>query len=379
MKEGKPQEGLVKKHIYFILFIVCLFLLVSFTKQKPEWKGKIEAKDGVIIVKNPKEPMYDENIFALKEDLSIGAAEGREDYMFSLIVSIDIDEKGNIYVLDVKEAQLKVFNREGRLIRIIGRMGQGPGELQNPYTVQIAAQNEIVIWDPIPRRFLFFSPEGEYKKSISTTNLFNPPILDDEGNIVSLVIIDEGEGHRYELQRLDSELNPLTFYISYLRPELAGYNPFRSTLQWALTNKNEIVCGHPDEGYDIKIFNPEGKVIRNIVKDYAPVMITQEEIKRAKVPPESLRSIPKFHSAFRWIVIDEDNRIFVCSWERPENILGRYIDVFSPEGKFIVKIPLEYEMLMGAPIVFKGRNLYLVKTDEDGYQYVKRYKVTLNY
>ena len=157
--------------------------------------------------------------------------------MFSLIVSVDIDEKGNIYVLDVKEARLKVFDHAGKLIRIIGRMGQGPAELQNPYTVQITAQNEVVIWDPMPQKLLFFSPDGEYKKSISTVNLFNPPVLDDNENIVSLVIIDEGEGRRFELQRFDLQLNPLIFYVSYLRPELVGYNPFRSNLIWALSNE----------------------------------------------------------------------------------------------------------------------------------------------
>ena len=34
---------------------------------------------------------------------------------------------------------------------------------------------------------------------------------------------------------------------------------------------------------------------------------------------------------------------------------------------------------MGTLLVFKGGNLYLVKADEVGYQYVKRYKVTWSY
>ncbi len=357
---------------------------VSFGGQKTEWKGRIEKIDGITVIKNPKEPMYGKDVFNMEEELSIGEAEGREDYMFSLIVSIDVDDEGNIYVLDIKERHIKVFNSDGRLMRIIGRKGQGPGEFQRPYTVQITAQNDVVVWDVMIQRLHFFSLDGEYNKSISTANLFNPPVINSEGNIVSLVNIDVAENPKYELQKLDLELNPLAFYYSYQRPNFSrgGLNPFRSNLQWAVTNNNEIVCGHPDEGYELKIFNQQGKITRNIVKDYTPVKIPDETIKRAtkqRLPPGSFYSIPKYYSAFRWIIVDEDSRIFVCTWERTKDKTGRYYDVFSPEGKFIAKIPLRHEMLMGRPIILKRNKLYLVEADEEGYQYVKRYKVTWKY
>ena len=144
-----------KLPLIFIIF-VCIFLSSSYSQQKAEWKGKVEIEDGVKVIRNPKEPIYNEDVFELREELSIGEAEGRKDYMFSMIVSFDIDDNGNIYVLDIKERQVKVFNLDGNFVRNIGRMGQGPGELQNPYTVQITSQNEIAIWDPMPQRLLFF-------------------------------------------------------------------------------------------------------------------------------------------------------------------------------------------------------------------------------
>ncbi len=366
------------------LFLAAFIMVISFGGQKAEWKGKIEKINGITIIKNPKEPMYDEDVFSLVEELSIGEAEGRKDYMFSMIVSIDVDDKGNIYVLDIKETHIKVFNPEGRLIRIIGRKGQGPGEFQRPFTVQITAQNEVVIFDVMIQRLHFFSLDGEYKKSITIEKLFNPPIINSEGNIVSLVNVDVAENPKYELQKYDLELNPLTFYYSFPKYNSVrdGVNPFRSILQWAVTHNNEIVCGHPDEGYDLKIFNTEGKIIKNIVKDYTPIKIPAEEIKREKkmpLPPGMFYSFPKYYSAFLWIIVDEKNRIFVCTWERSKDKGGRYYDVFSPEGKFIAKIPISHEVSMGKLIIFKGDKLYLVKADEDGYQYVKRYKVTWKY
>jgi len=61
------------------LLVFALLVTSSCTKNKPEWKGTIEEKDGVIIVKNPKEPMYQEDVFQLKEEITIGEGEGREE------------------------------------------------------------------------------------------------------------------------------------------------------------------------------------------------------------------------------------------------------------------------------------------------------------
>ena len=177
------------------------------------------------------------------------------------------------------------------------------------------------------------------------------------------------------------ELNPLTFYYSFPKYNSVrdGHNSFRSVLQWAVTNNNEVVCGHPDKGYELKIFNPEGKITKNIIKDYTPIKIPAEEIKRAtkqQLPPGRFYSVPKYYSPFIWIIVDEDNRIFVCTRKRLKNKGGRYWDVFNPEGKFIAKIPISHEALMERPIIFKGGKLYLVEADEEGFQFVKRYKVT---
>lgn len=47
-------------------------MVVSFGEQKAEWKGKIEVKNGIKVVKNPKKPMYGEDVFIIEEELSFG-------------------------------------------------------------------------------------------------------------------------------------------------------------------------------------------------------------------------------------------------------------------------------------------------------------------
>jgi hypothetical protein len=88
-------------------------MAVSFGEQKAKWKGKIETLNGIKVIKNPKEPLYGKDVFSLAEELSIGKAGRGEEYIFSRIRSIAVDEKESIYVLDTKEAHVKVFDKNG--------------------------------------------------------------------------------------------------------------------------------------------------------------------------------------------------------------------------------------------------------------------------
>ena len=62
------------------------------------------------------------------------------------------------------------------------------------------------------------------------------------------------------------------------------------------------------------------------------------------------------------------------TFERVEDGEGYYYDVFDDEGKFIVKVPLKTR-----PLLLKNGKLFTVEEDEEGYQFVKRYKVSWNY
>ena len=117
--------------------ILIIILFISCSQQKTEWKGTIEEVDGVTVVKNPKEPMYAENVFVLEEELSVGEVEGKEEYLFSRIRDVDVDVEENIYVLDSGETHIKVFNKNGEYVRTIGKKGQGPGEMQRPGSISI--------------------------------------------------------------------------------------------------------------------------------------------------------------------------------------------------------------------------------------------------
>ncbi len=358
-----------------VLFLSVFMILASCGKKKSEWKGTIEEKNGVTVVKNPKEPIHGQDIFSMEEELSIGEVEGREEFMFSAIRSIAVDEAGRIFVLDREDPHLRVFDQNGAFLRTIGRKGQGPGEFNFPLSVSITRQNELVV-DDMRSRLAFFSLEGEFKRNlqVATINLLRIDI-DSEGNLIGIVIVREEENPRYELRKFDSELNYLCSFGSSPLPDQSGYNPFMGVLISQIDNNDQVIFGFP-ENYEIKIFDKEGNLKRKIIKDYDPVEVTEEEIKQEteSTPPELKVSIPKYHNAYYWFTADDEGRIFVMTHERVEQGEGFYYDVFDPEGKFIAKIPLEIR-----PYLFKNKKLYTVEQDEEGYPFVKRYKVTWKY
>jgi len=355
-------------------FSIFMMIISCGVQKELEWKGTIEKVNDVIVVKNPKEPMYGEDIFSLEEELSIGE-EGREGYIFSQIRSVAVDEDDRIYVLDSKEAHIKIFDRNGNYIKTIGRLGQGPGEIGSPRNIWITSQNEVMVTDSRNRRLTFFSFEGQFIKSIATTqvNLLVTKI-DSKGNIIGIEVVREKESQKHELRKFDSDLNFLCSFDSSPLPDIRSLNPFITPLRWDIDKNDMIICGWP-KTYEIKIFDPEGTLTRKIEKDYEPIEITEEEIERmGKALPAMKFSIPKHHAAYWMLMVDDESRIFCMTWEKIKDGSGRYYDVFDSEGKYIAKIPLK-----ARPQVFKKNKLYTIEEDEEGYQVVKRYRITWKY
>jgi hypothetical protein len=124
-----------------------LFPLLECHKKATAWRGTLERRGDLTVVKNPKAPFHKAEVLRLEKDLSIGKAESDKEYVFSRIGGVDVDNEGNIYVLDVGDALVKVFGGQGKFLRAIGRKGQGPGETERPIFVEITRQEEVFVYD----------------------------------------------------------------------------------------------------------------------------------------------------------------------------------------------------------------------------------------
>jgi len=374
------------KNTFFIVvfFIAASMLLVSCGQQKPKWKGTVEEQDGVIIVKNPAQPIYSNDVFGLEEDLTIENVEEDEGFMFQDIMHLAVDEEENIYASDSKAAFIKVFDKSGNYLRTIGKKGQGPGEFLYPFQILIMPQGELMVNDIYQLRIHFFSLEGKFLRqfSSSTMTLFMRPRVDSEGHIIAghLNIGDEIES---VLKKLDSDLNPVLTLAT--RPDVSKppaiieyFENWRSTsLVWDVATEDNIVWGVFNK-YEIFVNNPEGKLIRKIIREYDGIAITKNEEKKLikdffgnfPVPPQWNLKFPKVYPSFIRFTCDEEGRIFVQTYEKTGDEEEYYYDVFDSEGKYIVRTSLKYR-----PQVWKNKKLYMIEENEEGFQVIKRYKV----
>lgn len=372
-----------------IKFVLAVFLLFSFiilvfcNKQKTDWKGTIEEEDGVIVVKNPKEPIYGVDAFNLEEEITIGERDKDGESLFISITSVRIDDEENIYVLDRKACQIKVFDKNGIHLRNIGRKGQGPGEMQFPTVMEIVSGKEIMICDLRNNRVSYFSLKGELVKEVSKGKFFRliSPTPDSRGNFIGSYRIRMGQKRVVELKKFDSNFEPI-FTLKKLdyTDEPNVIYPYPPFIIYVVLKDDKILWGNWLH-YRLQIVDEAGKITRRIIKDYNPIKITEKDKEKdikqrfgdQGIPPGIKVEFPEYHPAFWYLSIDDEGRIFVQTFERTEEG-SYYYDVFDSEGKYIAKVPFGVR-----PWAWKKNKLYTVEEDEEGYQYVKLYKVTWKY
>ena len=360
--------------VSIVLLFTIIAIFISCKQQKSEWKGTIEEVNGVLVVRNSKEPMYSGDVFSLEEDLTLGREE-KEEYLF-VRITLDVDEDENMYVLDSRNSNIRIYDKNGTYAKTIGKRGEGPGEMVGPIGIQITPQNEIMVNNSTRRRLPFFSLGGEYLRQVNLSKIPMSPRLkvDQNGDFIVKCPI-RGEKFKDALMKFNSDQEHI-FTIAEVETNPDGfYFRFISGILFDVTRVNNIVLG-VNKNYELKIINPKGELIRRIFKDYDPVEVTEEEKRRMletdKIPSGMEVKFPKFYNPMADISVDEAGRIFVRTNEKAGAENSYFYDIFDTEGKYITRIPLK--TLVNIPLVWKKNKLYSVEEDEEGFQIVKRYK-----
>lgn len=364
----------MRKTTILAMYVASVIILAWGCKARTAWKGSIETVDGVQIVSNPKTPMSPQGALELQEELTIGKAEGAEEYMFIRLRGLAVDDQGEIFSLDQRKPRIDVFSSDGRHLRSVGRRGQGPGEFQTPFFIALSPAGELMVGEM--GRLSYFERSGTFLRS--RDNSVQPLAFVKflaNGDAIGTRMVMEEKNPRYEVVLCGPDLQSKAPLASSKMPEPAGkYNLFPTVIRWDVSGEKEVVCGSGDEGYRLDIFDAAGRLVRRITKDDEPVPVTdldiERQMKRQGFQSRDEVSYPSHLPPIWWIYADEDGRLYISTWQRDPETGVALFNIFDPEGRYLCdyRIP-------GEPIVFKNGKLYAIVEDADGIQYIKRYQM----
>ncbi|HEU4455246.1 MAG TPA: 6-bladed beta-propeller [Longimicrobium sp.] len=99
------------------------------------------------------------------------------------VSGIDVDSSGSILLGDVSEGNVKLFGADGRLLRIIGRKGEGPGEFKAPRYPRFGPGGLIYVADGQEGHVQVFDRAGALRRFVR---------LAEVGMLMGMAVRDDG-------------------------------------------------------------------------------------------------------------------------------------------------------------------------------------------
>lgn len=333
------------------------------------WSGKEVVEGGVTHVKNPATPMEKPLVLTLDEQWRIGGESEGEGEFFGLISDIALHPKGEVYLVDTQLSEVKVFSKEGKYLRTIGREGEGPGEFRRPSRLFFDPEGNLGVVQSQPSRVVMFKPDGTPGAPFP---LKNP----EDGGFRMLMgasyrggslVVQGGNFNHKEgsiertsaLVRLDRQGNE----VARFHQMASTSNMARLVLKedefgvpWAIGPQGDVYASL-DRTWKLNVWSQDGKLQRVIELEYQPVMRTAAEIEKTKKQMSSRIQIrtgagrvePEFDISdrerdIRWFAVGDDGNIWVLSSrgcrDLPPGTLGHF-DVFDPQGRYLQRVTLK--------------------------------------
>jgi hypothetical protein len=155
--------------------IVWIAVFLSVSMQGLSVTQKVEIRDGVRIVHNGKEGIWQKPPrLKLEKVREIGGLEAEsDDVAFYMPLDIALDAEGNLYVLDTGNHRIQKFSPEAAFLGTIGRKGQGPGEFNFPGSLDINEQGNLIVASNFIKRIQVLDATGQEIRGITITGDFS--------------------------------------------------------------------------------------------------------------------------------------------------------------------------------------------------------------
>jgi len=389
------------KVVLIFLFLSVFIIAILSEGQKAKWEGTLEEKDGVKVIKNPNTPLYGEIELELEKDLVIGGEDVDENSMFRRVSDIEVDEEGNIYVLDSGECRIQIYDKDGKYLKTIGRKGEGPGEFQRAGRMTLDAKGKLYVNEY--KKIIIFEEDGTFEKNVNTDFHLSSYLVTKEENFLGWSRIRTEKGNTLDVILVDSSGKRIDTIASFPDPSVVltkavsgggaisvgGSPPYSPGLFFCPLSDELGIYGYSAE-YKLCVVNSSGEIVHIIEKDekrqptsrkeeneYLEKMIERSKerggIQWAMGDLRKLHGFAKYKPFFSLIINDDEGNIYLA---KPKSVVKEeedtYFDFFNKEGYYLYKIKIP-EI---SPKVIKKGYLYTFRQDEDtGYYKIERYKI----
>lgn len=225
-----------------------------------------------------------------RERFRLGAVSDGPDTFFRVFPwSIGSDVSGHIYVLDVGDARVGVFDSTGKHVRDLGRRGGGPGEFILPTSLAVSGDGIVAVGDQGKRAVVRFTQDGKvleqipipFRASIGRLAYVDNTLVVGAGRSPlderSLNLIQGDTAVQLAALHVDEEVVVTRFPDCPVG--LTGVRPlFAPTIVWAASGSVIAVNDRPP--YAIDLYR-EGSKVLTITRPISPVQVTQEMAENA--------------------------------------------------------------------------------------------------
>lgn len=354
----------------------------------------------------PKLELIKEMQFGNTDDVIIGIVERMSAFDQNRIYKrIAADEHGRVFIADIQQLKIHIFDSDGTWLQSLGRQGRGPGEFQQISKIDIVS-NQLYTIDANQRRINVFSldslnlshsitlipqnksqfeelsnrfPDHYLIRSDGSvlTGFFTPPFLTENPQSPdSLLFYDMDRSGQIQSDRILSQQG-FIFYTGSGEHQNSMFSfDFTPKSLRVLSGDDHIFANLSDE-FLIKVYNPEGDYIRAIYYPFDKIEINQTDLINRENRGEPYRQIirqidlPETHAVIRNMLMDDENQLWISTFTNSDDTDNWW--VLNKEGEMVGRFSLSRDKWIRE---IKNNRVYTIETNFDSGEFdIVRYRV----
>jgi hypothetical protein len=361
--------------------------------------------------------------------MSIGAADGAEDYLIGEIGDMALGRDGSLFVYDGQVPVVRQYDASGKFVRRVGRSGSGPGEYRSVSGIATTPDGRLLVWDTGNWRVNVYAANGDFVSQWMTpsgmsgggTAQYSRALtVDTSGRVVARKTIFDLRNidnrptvwlrFRPDGTPLDTLHEPPATTLGMMtaragRVSVTQPVPFAPKRMVTFSPLGYLVAGYPTR-YAFEIH--QGRSVVSVRRDARADLVTRaeraegrrnlEERMRQTDPAWSWNGpeIPDTKPLYHGIHLGLDGRIWISLTPEPSNRPGSVFgsigqggqrprpaadqapprptshDVFEPDGTYIGQVQVPAGV---SPVLRKGDQIWAVAIGDDDVPRIKRYRI----